>query len=60
MLAGVALAAGLHLCWIDPTWTAFRAFEWMKTGIGIIGLVVATYIIGSIIMQGPGVQWRCL
>ncbi|MDF1594079.1 MAG: cytochrome c biogenesis protein CcdA [Desulfobacterales bacterium] len=58
VLAGVALAAGLHLCWIDRTRAAFRAFDWMKTGAGIIGLVVATYMIGSFIMQGPGVQWR--
>jgi len=30
----------------------------MKTGTGIIGIVVATYMIGSSIMQGPGVQWQ--
>ncbi|MCP4627108.1 MAG: thioredoxin fold domain-containing protein, partial [bacterium] len=29
-----------------------------KTGTGIIGIVVATYMIGSLIMQGPGVQWH--
>jgi thiol:disulfide interchange protein DsbD len=58
VFAGVALAAGLHLCWIDRSLAAFRAFDWMKTGAGIIGLVVATYMIGSLIMQGPGVQWR--
>ena len=58
MLAGVALAAGLHLCWIDRTRAAFRAFDWMKTGTGIIGLVAATYMIGSLIMHGPSVQWR--
>ena len=58
MLAGVALAAGLHLGWLDRTRAAFRAFDWMKTGAGIIGLTAATYMIGSLIMQGPGVQWR--
>ncbi len=58
VLAGVALAAGLHLCWIDRARTAFRAFDWMKTGAGIIGIVVATYLIASLIMQGPGMQWH--
>jgi len=58
VLAGVALAAGLHLCWIDRTRAAFRAFDWMKTGTGVAGLVVATYLIGSLVMQGPGVKWQ--
>ena len=58
MLAAVALASGLHLCWIDRSRATFRAFNWMKTGTGIIGLVVATYMVGSLIMQGPGVQWH--
>jgi thiol:disulfide interchange protein DsbD len=58
VLAAVALAAGLHLCWIDRSRASFQAFDWMKTGTGIIGLVVATYMIGSLIMQGPGVKWH--
>jgi thiol:disulfide interchange protein DsbD len=58
VLAAVALAAGLHLGWIDRTRAAFRAFDWLKSGAGIIGLVVATYMMGSLIMQGPGVQWH--
>jgi len=58
VLAAVALAAGLHLCRIDRTQAAFRAFDWIKTGTGIIGLVVATYMVGSLIMQGSGVQWH--
>jgi thiol:disulfide interchange protein DsbD len=58
MLAAVALAAGLHLGWIDRTRAAFQAFDWLKSGAGIIGLVVATYMIGSLILQGPGVQWH--
>jgi thiol:disulfide interchange protein DsbD len=58
VLAAVALAAGLHLCWINRSRAAFRAFDWMKTGAGIIGLVVAAYMIGSLVMQGPDVQWH--
>jgi thiol:disulfide interchange protein DsbD len=57
-LAAVALAAGLHLGWIDRSQALFRTFDWMKTAVGVMGLVVATYMIGSLIMQGPGVQWH--
>ena len=58
VLAGVALGAGLHLGWIDRTKAAFRAFGWLKTGAGIAGLVTATYLIGSLAMAGPGVNWQ--
>ena len=58
VLAAIALAAGLHLCWIDRSRASFRAFDWLKSGAGIIGLVAATYMMDSLIMQGPGVQWQ--
>lgn len=58
VLAAVALGAGLHLCWIDRTRAGFRAFDWIKTGIGIIGLTTAAYMIGSLFMQAPGVNWQ--
>ncbi len=58
VLAAVVLAAGLHLCWIDRSRASFRAFDWLKSGAGIIGLVAATYMIGSLIMQGPAVRWQ--
>jgi thiol:disulfide interchange protein DsbD len=58
VLAAVTLAAGLHLGWIDRSRASFRAFDWLKSGAGIIGLVAATYMMGSLIMQGPGVQWQ--
>ncbi len=58
MLAGVFLAAGLHLGWFDRTRAAFRAFEWLKTAAGIAGLIAATYLAAALIMQGPGVQWQ--
>jgi thiol:disulfide interchange protein DsbD len=58
VLAAIALAAGLHLCWIDRSRASFRTFDWMKTGAGVIGLVVASFIVGSLIMQGAGMQWH--
>jgi thiol:disulfide interchange protein DsbD len=57
-LAAVALAAGLHLGWLDKTRAAFRAFEWLKTAAGILGLIFATVLIGSFVLRGPGVVWQ--
>jgi len=58
ILAAVALGAGLHLGWIDRTCAAFRAFAWLKAGAGTAGLVIATYLVTSLAMAGPGVQWH--
>ena len=54
LLAAVALAAALHLGWIDRTQAEFRGFEWLKTGAAIAGLIIATVLIGSWVMRGPG------
>ncbi len=34
------------------------SFTWLKTVVGIIGLVLATYITGSFALSGPGVEWK--
>ena len=57
-LAAVALAAGLHLGWLEKTRTGFRTFEWLRALAGIVGLIVATILIGSFVMRGPGVAWQ--
>jgi thiol:disulfide interchange protein DsbD len=57
-LAAAALAAGLHLGWINRTRADFRVFGWLKSGAGVMGVVLATYFIGSLIMHGPGVRWH--
>jgi thiol:disulfide interchange protein DsbD len=58
VLAAVVLAAGLHLGWIDRTKASFRAFEWIKTGSGVMAMVITTLLIGTWAMQGPGVAWK--
>jgi thiol:disulfide interchange protein DsbD len=58
MLAATALAAGLHLGWLDGTHAPFRAFGALKNVVGVTGLVVGTFLIGSWLMVGPGVLWR--
>ncbi len=54
----VALGAGLHLGWLDKSQAGFRAFAWMKGGAGIAGLVIATFILGSWMIRGPGMAWN--
>jgi thioredoxin:protein disulfide reductase len=58
VLAAVALAAGIHLCWIDRTTAGFRSFGVIKGGVGVIALVVATFLVGSWVFKGPGVDWQ--
>ena len=58
LLAAVAFAAGLHLGWIDKTKASFRAFGWIKNGIIVISVVTSAVLIGSWVIQGPGVTWH--
>jgi thiol:disulfide interchange protein DsbD len=58
LLAGVALVASLHLGWIDSDRAAFQGFEWIKTAAALVGLIIATVLIGSWLMRGPGVSWQ--
>jgi thiol:disulfide interchange protein DsbD len=58
LLAIVAVAAGLHLGWIDKSQANFRAFPMLKSGIGIAGLVLATFLVSTMAMRGPGVTWK--
>jgi len=58
LLALVALAAGLHLAWVDKSQANFRAFPVLKSGSGIACLVLATFLLSSIAMVGPGVTWK--
>ena len=58
LLAAVALAAAVHLGWLDHTTAAFRGFQWLKTAAALLGVITATFLLGSWVMRGPGVTWR--
>jgi thiol:disulfide interchange protein DsbD len=58
LLAGVVLTAGLHLGWLDKSQASFRVFTWMKVGTGVACLVLATFLLTSWAMRGPGVTWK--
>lgn len=53
-----ALAAGLHLGWLDKNQASFRAFPWLKILTGTACLVLASFWIASIVMRGPGISWH--
>ena len=58
LLAAIALAAALHLGWIEGSRAEFRGFEWMRTGVAVTGLIMTTVLISSWVMRGPGVDWN--
>ncbi len=58
VLAAVALAAGLHLGWIDGTQAGFKAFGVLRNVVGIASVVLGAFLLGSWLMVGPGVSWR--
>ena len=58
LLAAVALAAAVHLGWLDRTTAAFRSFQWLKTIAALVGVVIATFLLGSWALRGPGVSWK--
>ena len=53
-----SLPAALHQGWIDRTRAEFREFEWLRTAAAIAGLIIATILIGSWVLHGPGVNWH--
>ncbi len=58
LMAAVALAAAVHLGWLDRASATFRGFEWLKTGAALTGVVLSTFLLGSFALRGPGVTWQ--
>jgi len=58
ILGAVAIAAGVHLGWLDKTGATFRSFPWLKSFIGTICLVMGIVLIGAQTFNGPSVNWH--
>ncbi len=58
MMAGVLLAAVVHLSILDRTVAGFKGFYWMKSAVILVGLFTALFLVGSWIFKGPGVDWK--
>ncbi|OGQ94417.1 MAG: cytochrome C biogenesis protein, partial [Deltaproteobacteria bacterium RIFOXYD12_FULL_57_12] len=54
----LALAAGLHLGWLDRSRAAFRSFVWIKRGVGLAGIALAVFLAASFLGRGQGVAWQ--
>ena len=57
-LTAAALAAGIHLGWIDTSKAGFKAFGFIKGAVGIGAVVMAFVLAGSWLLKGPSVQWH--
>jgi thiol:disulfide interchange protein DsbD len=60
LLAAAALGAAVHLGWLDRTTAGFRGFQWLNTMAAVLGVVIATFLLGSWVLRGPGVSWQPL
>jgi thiol:disulfide interchange protein DsbD len=58
LLATTAVAAGVHLGWLERTRADSRVFEWIRAGAGVAGLIVATVLAGSWAISGPEIGWE--
>lgn len=54
----IALSAGGHLAWLDKSKASFSSFKWLKRGAGATAILFATFLTGSYLVQGPGVNWQ--
>lgn len=48
----------LHLGWIDSAQGGFKAFRVVRNVVGVAGVVIGAFLLGSWLMVGPGVSWR--
>jgi thioredoxin:protein disulfide reductase len=58
LLALAAMVAGIHLGWLDQNQAGLKAFPCLKSGVGVACMVLATFLVTSWAMRGPGVNWK--
>jgi thiol:disulfide interchange protein DsbD len=58
LLTAVALAGAVHLGWLERSQAGFKGFQWLRTLAALAGLVSATYLAGTWLLMGPGVNWN--
>jgi thiol:disulfide interchange protein DsbD len=58
ILAFIALAAGVHLGFINKTGNKLRTFIIIKKTVGVIVIGVSLFLAGSVLLRGPGVSWQ--
>jgi len=58
LLAVVALAGAAHLGWLERSQPGFKGFQWLRTLAAMAGVVLATYLVGTWLLMGSGVNWQ--
>jgi thiol:disulfide interchange protein DsbD len=56
LLCATALAAGIHLGWIDSTGSRSAAFKWIRKGVGVACIGIAGAVIWNA-QPADGVKW---
>lgn len=54
----IGLGAALHLGWLDRSTAAFKAFAWIKKGVGLAGIAFAVFLVAAWLLRPPGVVWQ--
>lgn len=57
-LALVALAAGVHLGFLDRSTAGFRAFAHIKRAVGLAAVALALVLGGGLLLRGAAVPWH--
>lgn len=58
MSAAVALAAGVHVGWVDRSHAVSQAFAWIRHAVGIAGISLAAFWVAAWVLRGPGIAWQ--
>ncbi len=58
LLALAFIAAGVHLGWVDSTRAGFRAFSWVKKGVGVCGIITAAMLVWPLMVVGESIHWQ--
>lgn len=56
--AAVALAGAIHLGWPNGEESQPRGFVWVRTLASAFGVIIATFLVGTWLIMGPGVDWN--
>lgn len=58
LISGISFAGAIDLGWLDKNKADLRVFAWLKTIVGVAGVVSSTFWITAWALQGPGISWQ--
>jgi thiol:disulfide interchange protein DsbD len=57
LLALILMASGLHLGWLDRSKAPWRAFPYVRKGVGVVALCGAVFLLVGAFRGGEGIRW---